>query len=97
LTIGALTAGSKERRPLDVGHRRNVVHHRQFACASRGENRDHRRLADFLMPAAGGPLIPRPSSPCFAIFRERPAAQEQKMLVQPRILVVSEAITQSLL
>ena len=30
---GAPAAGSKERRPLDVDHRRNVVHHQRFVRA----------------------------------------------------------------
>ena len=36
------------------GHRRKVMHYQQFASASRDEKSDHKRLADFLMPAAEG-------------------------------------------
>jgi hypothetical protein len=50
--IGARTAGSKERRPLNVGHRRNVVHHQQFAYISRGEKRNDETAR--WSPHAGG-------------------------------------------
>lgn len=77
--LGASAAGSKERRPLRVGHRRNVVHHQQFVCASCSENRNQGRLADSLTSSAQGERSSRElHPPCLPLSGGRPDEQGQR-------------------
>jgi hypothetical protein len=69
----ALTAGNKKCLPLDVGRRRNVVHHQQFANVGRGDDRNQGNAV------TGGDRSSRElHPPCVVIFCERHAAQEQR-------------------
>jgi len=82
--VGARIAGSKERRPLDVDHRHNVVNHQQFAHCCRGDNRHQGRCVESLSPSReGGPLIPRASSPLFCeLSASGVARKHEEMLVR---------------
>ena len=61
--IGALTAGSKERCPLDIDERANPVRHQQFAYAGRGENRKQGRPLQSLTRLAEGDRCSRELHP----------------------------------